>query len=300
MARSFFSTLTSQYRARMSPSPTPPFTPKQAQAILANAVDVYEKTGGIVTAQFAEECIKLALPITKDSIIHDNACGPGTITRKIMASSPPTSINIVATDSNPAFLSHVRAAVIANKWPVEVQYMHSEALDLPNNHFTHSFTNIAIFMMGSSGLDGATEIYRTLKPGGVAVANCWQSFTWLEPIRAVHLATRSSDRPFRAPPVTWADGKQLHEVMLHAGFREEDITMSTSEASAVAKDLRAWAELTWAYLGGLQGWAQEDEDHWDEAVTMLEEKLREALGTTMDKDGVVRMKASQHVLVARK
>ncbi|KAF2806545.1 S-adenosyl-L-methionine-dependent methyltransferase [Mytilinidion resinicola] len=284
----------------MSPSPTPPFVPKQALGILANAVDVYEKTGGKVTAQFAEEYIKLVSPFPADSVIHDNACGPGTVTRKIMATSPLPTIKIVATDSNPAFLSHVRAAVIANKWPVEVENMRSEAVALPNDYFTHSFTNIAIFMMGSAGLDGATEIYRTLKPGGVAVVNCWQTLAWLEPIKAVQMATRSPGRAGKAPPVSWADGTQLRKVMVQAGFKEENITMSSSEASAVAKDLHSWAELSWAYLGGLQGWAQEDEDRWDEAIDLLVAKLQEAVGTTVDEDGIVYMEASQHMLIAKK
>ncbi|KAF2490148.1 S-adenosyl-L-methionine-dependent methyltransferase [Lophium mytilinum] len=296
---SFLTTLTSQYRARMSASPTPPFVPKQALGILANAVDVYEKTGGKVTAQFAEECVKLVSPIPADSVIHDNACGPGTVTRKIMATSPPPTIQIVATDSNPAFLSHVRAAVIANKWPVEVENMRSEAIEKPDDYFTHSFTNIAIFMMGSAGLDGATEIYRTVRPGGVAIVNCWQSLAWMQPIIAVQMATRSHGRVGK-PPVSWADGTQLRKIMVQAGFMEENVTMSSSEASAVVKDLRSWAELSWAYLGGLQGWAQEDEDRWDEAIDMLVEKLKEAVGTTMDKDGVVYMKASQHMLIAKK
>jgi hypothetical protein len=80
--------------------------PKQAKALLAGSgkVDVYNATGAPVTSQFAAHNLTLIPSIPSSSIIHDNACGDGTVSRLILTSSPPSDLQIHATDNDQVFL----------------------------------------------------------------------------------------------------------------------------------------------------------------------------------------------------
>ena len=277
--------------------------PPQAQALLSSTqkVSTYETTGGLVTAQFAQHNLSLIDPIDDEAIIHDNACGSGTVSRLLLESpNTPKDITIKATDIDSPFLSALQYAAKQNAWPIDVSNQKSEDLDFADNTFTHSITNIAIFFTSSAGLDGAKEIYRTLRPGGTAVVNCWAHVTWLLPVRAVHETIRPG-KPFPTPVVAWHDGQHIQNVMRDAGFREESMRVERSDAWAVVKreGLRKWAEKSWAYLGGIAGWFDEDEETWDQAVDKLVELLLVQPGTVVEGDEV-RMKASQWVVIAKK
>ncbi|KAH6642174.1 S-adenosyl-L-methionine-dependent methyltransferase [Boeremia exigua] len=277
--------------------------PPQAQALLSGAqkVATYETTGGLVTTQFAGHNLALISPIQHDSIIHDNACGSGTVSRLILSNtSAPGNIKIYATDIDPPFLSAFQYTAKEQAWPISISNQKSEALNFPDNTFTHSLTNIAIFFTSSAGLDGAKEIYRTLQPGGTAVVNCWAYVTWLLPVKTVHDIIRPG-KPFPTPVIAWHDRQHIQKVMREAGFRGEDMRIESSDAWAVVKreGLREWAEKSWAYLGGIAGWFEEDEKTWDQAVDKLVELLLVQPGTMVNGDEV-RMKASQWVVIARK
>ena len=72
-----------------------------------------------------------------------------------------------------------------------------------------------------------------------------------------------------------------------------------SEAWAKTSDLRDWAEKSWAYLGGIGGWAEMDGERWDEAVDLLVKYLWEQEGTKRVGEEVW-MRASQWVVIATK
>jgi ubiquinone/menaquinone biosynthesis C-methylase UbiE len=275
--------------------------PKQAKALLAGAgkVDVYNATGAPVTSQFAAHNLTLIPSIPSGSIIHDNACGDGTVSRLILTSSPPSDLQIHATDIDQVFLDRLSADVSTHTWPISVSNQKSEALSFPDNFFTHSICNIGIIFTTQGGLDGAKEIYRTLQPGGTAIANCWQHITWLPPfMRAV--ATTRPGVPMRPPPVSWADGTQLQKVLREAGFSAEKMRVETSEAWAKTGDLRAWAEKMWAFLGVQGGgWREGDEEKWEAAVDTLVEGMLAQEGTKRVGEEVW-MRATQWVVVATK
>jgi hypothetical protein len=173
-------------------------------------------------------------------------------------------------------------------------------MSFPDNYFTHSITNIGIFFTSSFGLDGAREIYRTLQPSGIAVANCWEDVTWFLPLKLTHDATRNN-APYPAPPIGWSDGKQIQKIMKEAGFKEGDMRVERSEAWAKTSDLRGWAEKSWAYLGGIGTWREGDEKVWDEAVDWLVGLLRaKGEGDVKVVEGETWLRASQWVVIARK
>lgn len=130
--------------------------------------------------------------------------------------------------------------------------------------------------------------------------NCWQSITWLLPILQVHKQFREG-AAFPAPPVSWADGKQLRKVVSEAGFKEEKLRLESQEVQSVVPegDFRDWAEKTWAYLAGIGGWHEVDSEKWDEEVDRLAEVLKQQPGTT-NEGGNVSMKASQWIAVVEK
>ncbi|OAL05252.1 S-adenosyl-L-methionine-dependent methyltransferase [Phaeosphaeriaceae sp. SRC1lsM3a] len=276
--------------------------PKQAKALLAGSgkVDVYNATGAPVTAQFATHNLSLIPSFPSGSIIHDNACGDGTVSRIILSSSPtPTDVQIHATDIDQVFLDALSASVTQHSWPVDVSNQNLNSLSFPDNHFTHSITNIGIIFASSAGLDGAKEIHRTLKPGGTAIVNCWQHITWLPPFMRTVMATRPGP-PSSPPPISWADGTQLQKIMKEAGFEESKMRVETSEAWAKTSDLRAWAEKAWAFLGGIPGgWKEDDEERWEEAVDVFVAGLEAAEGTKRV-DGETWMRATQWVVIAVK
>lgn len=281
-----------------------PQLPKQAHALLDGPakVSTYESTGGTVTAQFAAHNLNLIPPISPGSLIHDNMCGSGTVTRAILSSNTSLASNVkfYATDVDQTFLDTLQSDADKNSWPVEVSNQRCENLSFPDDHFTHSITNIGIFFTSSAGLDGAKEIYRTLRPGGISVVNCWESVTWLLPLKLVHDALRPG-KPYPAPPLGWSDGVQIQNIMAEVGFAKEKTRVDKSETWTKIKEdeFRAWAEKTWAYLGGIGVWQASDEEKWDEAVDLLVDLLKKQPGTK-EVDGEVWMRASQWVVVARK
>ncbi|KAF2733586.1 S-adenosyl-L-methionine-dependent methyltransferase [Polyplosphaeria fusca] len=279
------------------------YLPSRAKSLLQgqHKVSTYESTGGAVTAQFASHNLTLIPAIPANSTVHDNTSGAGTVARLILASDTHSSeVQIHATDIDQVFLDVLSADVAAHSWPVSVSNQRSEALSFSDETFDYSITNIGIFFTSSAGLDGAKEIYRTLKPGGTAVVNCWDSVTWFFPIKLVHDAMRPG-KPYPAPVINWSDGQQIQKVVAEAGFAKEGLRVEQSEAFARVPEaeFRGWVEKTWAYLAGIGLWQESDEERWDEAVDLLVKLLKEQPGTKVV-DGVVQMRASQWVVVATK
>ncbi|KAF2825834.1 S-adenosyl-L-methionine-dependent methyltransferase, partial [Ophiobolus disseminans] len=183
---------------------------------------------GPVTAQFIAHNLTLIPSIPSGSVVHDNACGTGVVSRAILAPKPIPDIKIHATDIDPAFLAAFQADATKHNWAIDISNQAQESLTFEDNYFTHSINNIGIIFAPRGGLDGATEIFRTLRPGGTAVVNCWQTITWLP----AFLSTNKLTRPgvtFPPPTVSWADGQQIQKIMLEAGFKAENMKVETSE-----------------------------------------------------------------------
>ncbi|KAL6709071.1 hypothetical protein ACN47E_001887 [Coniothyrium glycines] len=276
--------------------------PKQAAALLAGSgrVSIYNTTGGAVTQQFAQHNLTLIPPIPSGSIIHDNCCGAGTVSRLLLSSpQAPADLELHATDTDQIFLDALQQDVTSNGWPVHVSNQRAEKLSFPENSFTHSITNIGIFFTTGAGLDGAREVYRTPKPGGIAVVNCWEALAWLTPFKQTHQILRP-DIPYPTPRILWNDGTQLQRVMSGAGFLPENTRVSRSVAWARTRNVRDWAEKSWAFLGGLGGWRRgSDEARWDEAVGLMVKFMLEQPGTEVRGEEVW-MKGSQWIVVATK
>ena len=274
--------------------------PRQAEALLSGRAKVttYDSTGGRTTQKFAQHNLSLLPAIPAGSVVHDNCAGAGTVSRILLSQQPDVKIH--ATDIDQPFLDVLAEDAARNAWPVDVTNQRSESTSFADDFFDYDIANIGVIFWTGGGLDGVKEVYRTLKPGGTALLNCWASITWMAPIMLVHREFRGDAR-FPAPPINWADGQRLRKILLESGFPEEKLRQERHDVVAVVPEaeFRDWSEKTWAYLAGIGGWHQVDSEKWDEEVDRLVEVLKQQPGTTLE-DGNVSMRASQWVAVAQK
>lgn len=127
---------------------------------------------------FAQESLTLAPPVDSTSHVHDNACGPGIVTRAILELFP--SARIDATDISEGMVGATKVRYGTSDGRVTAQVM--DVLDLSgfeDDRFTHSFSNFVFVILKPDEVrKGAREIYRTLQPGGTAVVVGWEQVGW--------------------------------------------------------------------------------------------------------------------------
>src|SRR5690349_2968856 len=97
------------------------------------------------------------------------ACGTGVVTRAL-AASLPGSVEIIATDLNPAMLE--QAAAIGTKRPVE--FKQADATELP---FPDQSVDVVVIQFGvmffPDKAKAHAEARRVLRPGGALIFNVW-------------------------------------------------------------------------------------------------------------------------------
>lgn len=242
------------------------------------------------------------------SIIHDNACGAGAVTESIMTSepAPPSGIKIHATDIDANFVAGTKAVVESKGWPVTTAVMDARSVSFTSDFFTHSFTAFAFHCM-PEGEKAGKEIYRTLKPGGTAIAMIWTTMPHVRVLQEAHWTTRGRDGPMPAflPDEPLFTGEDLVNLLKSGGFKE----VETHELHIKVRignrtgDMERWAQLAWSYLGRLSGpeeWKRDDEAKWDEAIRYITEGLQQDGRTERGADGSVFMKFVASVAVAKK
>jgi ubiquinone/menaquinone biosynthesis C-methylase UbiE len=130
-------------------------------------------------------CLSLIPPLKDGGVIHDNACGPGVVNETIISRNP-SAIYVEPTDIEPKFVRGVAAlAKNINQWPVAVTTISAQELTSPDNTFTHSITSFAFHCLGDHG-EAAQQVYRTLKPNGVAISTTLAFTSHVEALRQVH------------------------------------------------------------------------------------------------------------------
>lgn len=171
--------------------------------------------------------VTLAPPVTSESVVHDNACGPGVVTDAVLSvfantgGGPP---RIIASDIVPGMVE-----LAARKGPsVEAHVMDAKKLDkIPDGALTHSYTNF-LFVRGWGEDDMVTfasEIYRTLRPGGTAVKAAWKTHEWHRVVRDALLKTRPGAESWM-PQQPWSLEK-LTRIFEKAGFAKGKMTVTT-------------------------------------------------------------------------
>lgn len=199
-----------------------------AQELFGNIAKDYESITGGSTRAIARQLIQLAhlQGITAPTaVVHDNACGTGAVSVELLQASqdPP---QIIATDAV-AMMVEATISCVKSLGPQErmqVKQMPGEKLDIPDNTFTHSITNFGIMFFQDSKA-GAKEIYRTLKPGGVAAITAPERathFRWI--LNPTLRDTRPQDEPLaQITDNKWEDPVYLEQQFRDAGFSDVQI-----------------------------------------------------------------------------
>jgi ubiquinone/menaquinone biosynthesis C-methylase UbiE len=136
----------------------------------------YARMGSNATLNIAKAFIPELPPITSTSYILDNACGLGIVTDLIKAQHPKAHIK--CTDIAPGMIDIIKEKVDGVEWEnVEAELLDARDLKtLQEGTFTHVLTNFG-FHPTPDDLAGpakaAKEMWRVLKPGGVAVVTTW-------------------------------------------------------------------------------------------------------------------------------
>lgn len=237
-------------------------SPKQAIPITP---DILWEFLGTCTLDIAEDLVQKLGPFAPNSIVHDNGCGTGAVTQAIMATDPPESIRIEATDLNAAVLSGLLSQAALESWPVQVSEMNSTALTFSDSYFSHSFLNFVVLQAWRDDVKIASEIFRTLKDDGLAVISTFEDLPTMKVFKSVYKQYRGATAT--VPPVMEADwyGRgELHDALLKAGFVKSKIRIEKATTRLRVESARRWCEIGWSMGGG--PWKDTDEDSWDEVI----------------------------------
>ncbi|KAM0347755.1 hypothetical protein ACHAPU_004770 [Fusarium lateritium] len=249
----------------------------------AFAANYIQQTGkstlGIFEASFDE--IQAISPLSKSSVVHDNAAGPGVATSvmidKLSADEIP---KILVTDNVPPMVQGAKDSF--SSWPqIEAKILDSLNLEgIPDRHFTHSILNFSIFALADP-VKGITEIHRTLQPGGLAVMSCWKRFGVGQLIHAAQAHVRPDLPPLKMPHPEFLDDGVLEKTVAEAGFHSSKFKLL--EKSIVVSGPELDDGLKKFMLGDLMRparavFTEEEEKKWPEAVVEVLKKEVEAYG----------------------
>ncbi|KFZ11558.1 hypothetical protein V501_04697 [Pseudogymnoascus sp. VKM F-4519 (FW-2642)] len=222
----------------------------------------YETTMGGLSRELSRHIIRgPAASISTDSVVLDNACGPAIVTEEILfalpVSKPPPTIH--AVDISPAMIGAARskAALAAHADRIHLAVMPAEKLTFPDATFSHSITNLGIFFFADAA-QGAREIFRTLKPGGVAFLTVFAAFPHLELVRRAQAAVRPDEPPFSIPvDPAWFETAHIEGLLRSAGF--EDVVIGDTVGHYGAPNADGVADRLLSLFGAVfETWSAEE------------------------------------------
>jgi len=206
----------------------------------------YEKASAGVTRRVSEHVLSLLPTFTPDSVVHDNACGPGICTMDILEGAAKSFFplpRIYATDYSEAMVKAAQDYIDQNKLnKVTAQVMDGSEITFEDDMFTHSITNFGIFAFPDPEA-GAKHIYRTLKPGGTAAVTVWKHSGNIEFVNKVIKRINPAAKSFSPLPEDWSPEAKLRGVLAASGFSDENVKMVDYEVRWRFKDRADAVEL---------------------------------------------------------
>lgn len=274
------------------------FVPKQAMPFDGKLFGII---GADETLSIAEYMMSLLPPFPPDSIIHDSACGLGPVTQSIMATSPPDSIQIHATDIAPPMAGIYNSFSTGNNWPSKAVVMDSQKLAFPDATFSHAFLSFGLPII-EDPVAAAKEMYRTLKPGGTAVTAFWLQIPQGECALLTRRALWGPDaRLAIEPKPEHKDPEFQKSLLVLGGFKRENMQNYERSAFLPVKDFDEFALAIWSAIGQPEGgWTRDDEEKWDSAVAKYKELLAQKEGFKVDGDGNITLEGIAQIVIVRK
>jgi len=248
-----------------------------------NAAAAYTHTFGQISLVYARHILDALSPIDPAAIIHDNASGPGTVASEIVSRFPnaprPT---IHATDFSEAMILGVQDN-IASQENILASVMDSESLTFKDNTFTHSITNFALFIFPNPD-KAAREIFRTLKPGGRAVATTWKANGFLDLVHRTQKRIRPDLPELVIYDNEWTESDKLLNTLANAGFDAGKIRIEAKEDNSWPVETVMRLAMSDFTAAARKGWSEEEKERWGDVA-------RECLTSSEKQTGTVRMVA---------
>jgi ubiquinone/menaquinone biosynthesis C-methylase UbiE len=208
-----------------------------SQTQVLRAIEGYDTHVGNGTrpiATFLANSPELEGIASPDAVVLDNACGTAIVAEEIIrrCRRENTALpRIYAADSKD-MMTGLATAKLQNLDVGDRVTVHTtagEQLEFADNTFTHSVTSCG-FPFFEDADAGAREVFRTLRPGGVAVVTSAAQLAYVNAvIKPGHLAAKPNEPGFVDPtPPRWQDQAQMEKCLRDAGF--ENVTTTTHTA----------------------------------------------------------------------
>ncbi|MCJ1319156.1 hypothetical protein MMC15_004489 [Xylographa vitiligo] len=204
---------------------------------------MYERISGNYTRLIAAHIVStICPPITSSSYILDSARGTGIVGEQVKLRDPDACI--MATDFSLAMVEETRRLIEAEGWTdMQTGILDVRSLStLADDTCTHAVINMGSVVPGDpeSGSKVTEEVFRVLKPGGVAVLSTWADRVW----PTAFTTTARRVRPHEPPPTTaWPKAAKLMRGTWHlqrledAGFGNNvELRPFVTDASAGSLD----------------------------------------------------------------
>ncbi|KAK9772393.1 putative Methyltransferase type 11 domain-containing protein [Seiridium cardinale] len=274
------------------------YVPKKAMPFDAK---VFEIIGADETLDIAKHEMTLLPPFPADAIIHDAACGLGPVTESIIATGPPNTIKIEATDLAPPMVGIYNNNATGKKWPSRAVTMDAQKLTFPDSTFSHVFLSFGLPIL-ENPVTAAKEMYRTLKPGGTAVTAFWLQIPQGECGQDTRRAIWGPDAKLAIEPnPRHKDRDYLRDLLVEGGFKFEVVELYEKSATLPVEDLDIFSTAIWSAIGQpAGGWTEEDDEKWDVAVVKYKELLQKKSGFNRDADGKITLTAIAQIAIVRK
>ncbi|KAH9895547.1 S-adenosyl-L-methionine-dependent methyltransferase [Xylariomycetidae sp. FL2044] len=262
---------------------------------------LFDIIGADETFSIAKHEMTLLPPFPPDSIIHDAACGLGPVTECLLATAPPDSIKIHATDVAPHMLAIYNHKATAGDWPSRAVSMDAQKLEFPDETFTHVFLSFGLPIIDDP-VAATKEMYRTLKPGGTAITAFWLQVPQGECGGETRRAIWGADAKLAMEPKPQhKDRGYIPNLLVEGGFEADAIQLYEKSAFLAVRDLDEFATAIWSVLGQpLGGWTGEDEERWDEAVGKYKELFGKNAGVNVGEDGKIMLESIAQIAVVKK
>ncbi|KAM5341737.1 hypothetical protein ACJ41O_014768 [Fusarium nematophilum] len=248
-------------------------TAPTAIAHFDSSVAHYEASTGGCTRELARHLLKLPEAqgiFQPGAVVLDNACGTGIVSEEIVLQARQQNaglpkIHAVDPAPNMVDISRKKLAALGASDIFSPDVMPGEKLDFPDETFTHSITNLGILFF-TDGVAGAKEIYRTLRPGGVAVVTSWSALGYLDVIHPAQKATRPDDHPFKLPvPEVWFQPSHVESCLKEGGFTKVKVSGSAvhygaSSTNDLSNLLLDSFKMLW------KDWPEDDQKKFHQAI----------------------------------
>ena len=208
-------------------------------------------------------------PITKSSVVLDNAAGPGILTGELIKQIPPSELpELHAADFSPAMIRVLDAKGWGAKFGVKAVVMDAQDLKYPDDMFTHVFMNLGIFALPEP-LKGTKQIFRVLKSGGIALVTTLRGTGWLPPFQKAQKRIRPDVPEFQGMlPPDWAKSEKIRTLLEQGGFEPKNVEVreagTTMDMGRFSMNQKPIIKMAREFI--VKGWTDEEATAFDKAL----------------------------------